>query len=171
MPTAVHELFTARLDDAILSQLKSLREGSGDTAAFARKVHSARSTTIYFPTDGEPSGTMSRHEPDASFRHIDAKYPGVIVEVAYSQKSAKLSRLAEAYLQDSNASVRVVVGLDIEHDKKRSQKATVSIWRSHMVDTTDGTELRVAQEVTDEVSYYYIHPVMFMFSLYADISR
>jgi hypothetical protein len=35
IPTAVHELFIARVEDAVLSQLKLIREGSDDTAAFA----------------------------------------------------------------------------------------------------------------------------------------
>ncbi|KAF2444025.1 hypothetical protein P171DRAFT_413724 [Karstenula rhodostoma CBS 690.94] len=149
MPSAVHELFTARVEDAILSQLKLIREESGEAASFARKVHSARSTAIYFPIDGAPSGTTSKHEPDASFWHTDAKYPGVILEVACLQKRKKLSRLAENYLLDSNASVRVVVGLDIEYGENISQKATVSVWRTHIVRTPNGNELRVVQEVKD----------------------
>jgi hypothetical protein len=160
MPTAVHELFTARVEDAIISELKLVREGSGVAAAFARKVHSARSATIYFPVDGAPSGTVSKHEPDASFWHTDAKYPGVILEVAYSQKRAKLSRLADDYLLDSNASVRVVVGFDIEYGEKRSRKATISVWRPHMGGTTSGNELRVTQKVIDVVRLAYTLPLL-----------
>jgi hypothetical protein len=147
MPTAVHELFIARVEDAIFSHLKSIREGSNDAAAFAQKVYPARSTEIYFPVDGAPPGTRSKHEPDASFWHTDARYPGVIIEVAYSQKKKRLSRLAEDYLLDSNASVQAVVGLDIEYGKKGSRRATVSVWRTYV----DGNELRVVQEVADEV--------------------
>jgi hypothetical protein len=43
-----------------------------------------------------------------------------------------LDRLAEDYLLDSDASVRVVVGLDIEYGKKGSLKATISVWRTHV---------------------------------------
>lgn len=38
MPTAVHEQFIAHVRDAILSRLKSIRERSDVTAAFAQKV-------------------------------------------------------------------------------------------------------------------------------------
>jgi len=86
MPTAIHELFIARVEDAIFSQLKSIRERSDDAADFAQKVYPARSTEIYFPVDNAPPGTRSKREPDTSFWHDDAKYPGVIIEVAYSQK-------------------------------------------------------------------------------------
>lgn len=150
MPTGVHELFIDGVEDAIRSQLKTIRKGSDRTALFAQKVRPARSTEIYFRVDNAPPGTKSKYEPDASFWHKDARYPGVIIEVAYSQKRKRLSRLAEDYLLDSNASVQVVVGLDIEYGKKGSRKATLSVWRTHVVSTADGDELRVVQEIVDE---------------------
>lgn len=151
MPTDVHELFLDRVEDAIRSQLKDIRSGSSKAAYFARKVRPARSSTICFPVENAISNANSKYEPDASFRHADAKYPGVIIEVAYSQKRTRLGRLAEDYLLDSNASVRVVVGLNIEYGEKRSRKATVSVWRTHIVRTVDGDELRVIQETMDAV--------------------
>jgi hypothetical protein len=150
MPTAVHELFIARVEDSVVSQLKSIRKGSDNAAAFAQKVDSARSTEIRFPVAGDSSGKRSKHEPDASFWHNDAQYPGVIVEVAYSQKKRRLRRLAEDYLLDSDASVQVVVGLDIEYGRKESREATLSVWRSQLHHTDGGVELRVVDEVADE---------------------
>jgi hypothetical protein len=151
IPTAVHELFIARIEDAIFSQLKSIRDGLGAAAAFAQKVYPARSTEIYFPVDNFPSSRKSKHEPDASFWHDDAQYPGVVIEVAYSQKRKRLDRLADDYLLDSDASIQVVVGLDIEYGREGSRQATFSVWRTHVVSSTDGNELRVAQEIADEV--------------------
>ena len=151
MPTGVHELFIDGVEDAIRSQLKVIRGGSNKAALFAQKVRPARSTEIYFPVDDAPPSTKSKHEPDASFWHDDAQYPGVIIEVAYSQKRKRLGRLAEEYLLDSDASVQVVIGLDIEYGKKGSRKATLSVWRTHMVHTGNGDELRVVQETADEV--------------------
>jgi len=149
MPTGVHELFIDGVEDAIRSQLKTIRNGSGRKAQFAQKVRPARSTEIHFATSA--SSSKSKYEPDASFWHDDAKYPGVIIEVAYSQKKTRLGRLAENYLLDSDASVRTVVGLDIEYGKKGSRKATLSIWRPRLFDTGDGSELRVVEEAADEV--------------------
>jgi len=151
MPTGVHELFIDGVEDAIRSQLKLIRNGSDRAALFAQKVRPARSTEVCFQVDDAPPGTTSKHEPDASFWHKDARFPGVIIEVAYSQKRKRLGRLAEDYLLDSNASVQVVVGLDIEYGKKGSRKATLSVWRTHVVNTADGNELRVVQEVVDDV--------------------
>lgn len=151
MPTGIHELFTDSVEDAIRSQLKVIRSGSDKAALFAQRVRPARSTEIYFPVDEAAPGTKSKHEPDSSFWHDDAEYPGVIIEVAYSQKRKKLNRLAEDYLLDSDASIKIVVGLDIEYGKKGSRKATLSVWRTEVVQTLDGEELRVSQEVADEV--------------------
>ncbi|KAF2268619.1 hypothetical protein CC78DRAFT_609331 [Lojkania enalia] len=81
---------------------------------------------------------------------ICARYPGVIIEVAYSQKRKNLERLAEDYLLDSNASVQVVIGLDIKHSRKGSRKATLLVWRTHVVCSADGNKLRVAQSVVHE---------------------
>jgi hypothetical protein len=154
MPTGVHELFIDGVEDAIRSQLKEIRSGLDPAASFARKVRAARSTKIYFPVDDVPYNVELKHEPDASFWHDDAQYPGVIIEVAYSQKRKRLARLAEDYLLDSDASVRGVVGLDIEYGKKESRKATLSVWRTKVFHTTAGDELRVIQEVADEVWLY-----------------
>lgn len=151
MPTGVHELFIDGVEDAIRSQLKEIRSGSDTAALFSQKVRAARSTDIYFPVDGVPHTVNSKHAPDASFWHDDAQYPGVIIEVAYSQKKKRLDRLAEDYLLDSDASVRVVVGLDIEYGKKGSRKATMSVWRTREFRTAAEVELRVVKEVADEV--------------------
>ena len=62
-----------------------------------------------------------------------------------------MGKLAEDYLLDSDASVRVVVGLDIEYGRKWSRKATLSVWRTRVFYTADRDELRVVQEVMDEV--------------------
>lgn len=97
-----------------------------------------------------PLSKNSKYEPDSSFWHDDAEYPGVIIEVSYSQKKV-VGRLAEGYLLDSDASVQVVVGLDIEYGKKGSRQATLSVWRTRVFHFDDGDELRVVQEIADEV--------------------
>jgi hypothetical protein len=151
MPTSVHELFIDGVEDTIRSQLKVIRSGSDRAALFAQKVRLAQSTKISFPVNGALSSTKSKYELDTSFWHNNAQYLGVIIEVAYSQKRKRLGRLADDYLLNSDANVRVVVGLDIEYGKKGSRKATLSVWRTHLAHTADGDELRVVQEIADKV--------------------
>ncbi|KAH8695787.1 hypothetical protein GQ44DRAFT_779736 [Phaeosphaeriaceae sp. PMI808] len=147
MPTPIHELFIDRVEDTIRDQLKAIRSGSDRAAIFAKKVQVARSTEIFLPSDSAPSITRSKHEPDTCFWHDNAIYPGIVIEISYSQKRKKLGRLAEDYLLGSHASVQVVVGLDIEYGKKDLRKATLSVWRTHVV---NGNEIRVVQEIADE---------------------
>ena len=80
------------------------------------KVRPARSTEVCISVENAPSSTKLKYEPDASFRHDDARYPGVIIEDAYSQKMKRLDLLAENYPMDSDTDVRVIVGLDIEYE-------------------------------------------------------
>ncbi|KAI9861212.1 MAG: hypothetical protein M1813_005385 [Trichoglossum hirsutum] len=150
MPTGIHGLLIASVDVSLSSQLEVICNGSDKAALFAQKVRLALSTVIYFPVDDAPPSTKSKHEPDASFWHDDAEYPGVIIEVSYSHKRKRLNRLAETYLLDSDASVQVVVGLDVEYGKKASREATLSVWRSRVFHTTDGDELGVVQEISDQ---------------------
>jgi hypothetical protein len=152
MPTGVHELFVDGVEDAIRIQLKAIRDGTDRAALFARKVRAARSTEIYFPLEDAAPNVKTKHEPDASFWHDDAQYPGVVIEVADSQKKKSLSRLAEDYLLDSDASIQVVVGLGIDYGNKGSRMATLSVWRTQVFHTGDGDKLRVVQEIADEVN-------------------
>jgi hypothetical protein len=161
MPTGVHELFIDGVEDAIRSQLKAIRSGSGNAARFAQKVRPARSTGIEFPVENALLGRKSKYEPDASFWHDDAQYPRVIIKVAYSQEKKRLGRLAEDHLLDSDANIRIVVGLDIKYGKKGSRKATLSVWRTDLFHTPNGDELRVVQEVADEVYYIVLNYVLY----------
>ena len=106
----------------------------------------------------------SRYEPDASFWHKDARYPGVIIEVAYSQKKKRLHRLADDYLLDSDANIRLVIGLDIAYGKGESRKATLTKWRTNLLHTPDGDELQTVPEIADEV-YYVVHYVVLLFDI------
>ena len=116
-----------------------------------RKCGQQDRTEVEFPVEGASSSKKSKYQPDTSFWHDNVKYPGVIIEVAYSQKRKRLHRLAENYLLDSDASVQAVVGLDIEYGMKGSHKAALSVWRTREFLTDDGHELRVIQKISDEV--------------------
>ena len=144
MPTGVHEFLIEGVEDDIRSQLKAIRNGSDRKARFAQKVQPTRSTEIRFAT------SSSRYYLDISFGHEDALYPGVVIKVAYSQKKKRLGRLAENYLLDSDANIRVVVSLNIAYGKE-SRKATLSVWRPQLCDTGSGYDLQAVEEAIDEV--------------------
>lgn len=137
MPTPLHDTFCAKLVDEISSQLKQFQEDR-EVATFAREVEHFATSRIFIPEDSEDGERRYiRREPDASFGHRRAHYPGVIIEVCYSQKRRQISRLADDYILNTDGSVNVVVCLDIDY--KGSKKATISVWRPEYV-TIDGVE-------------------------------
>ena len=126
-------------------QLETVARGHGPSAEFARCIECWSSSTITFE-----ESEYDKHDPDTQFGHSQAQYPGVIIEVSYSQKRKRLERLAEEYILGSNGDVRVVIGLDIEY--RGSKKGTVSMWRPQIVRNDAGEqELVCVQTVTDQV--------------------
>lgn len=79
-------------------------------------------------TPAEVDAAQATHTPDIPFRHEEDALPGTIIEVAYSQASKDLRRLAYAYLVHSNAAVQVVFGFDLKDGP--TGKATFLVWRS-----------------------------------------
>ncbi|RMD40715.1 hypothetical protein DV735_g4384, partial [Chaetothyriales sp. CBS 134920] len=116
MLTRTHELFRLAIEDEIQAQLETIRRSHLKiaTTAFAEKVRRHGSTTVYLP---DKEHLVSQHDPDVSFGHDDAHFPGVVIEVASSHKTKDLSSLADDYILDSNANIRAVVGFDIEYGK------------------------------------------------------
>jgi hypothetical protein len=145
MPGTLHETLESYITQEVLRQLGTIAQGDSPSAIFARSIETSASAEINF--DDTNYGT---HQPDASFQHFEAQYPGVILELSYSQKKKDLSRLANEYILGSDADIRVVIGIDVEY--KGSKGASISIWRPHIdVNDMGEKELFVAQTVTDQV--------------------
>jgi hypothetical protein len=94
MPTLVHEQFIVNIVEEIQGQLKSIE---GASAEFAKEISPGGSSSIKF-SDQE----YGKHDPDAQFEHSKAQYPGVVIEVSYSQKRKDLARLADDYILGSD---------------------------------------------------------------------
>lgn len=153
----MHEAFNARVVQEIEAQLRTVSYSAGPSAEFARQVEHDGSERLTFsiPMVEEEGVETFQHEPDAVFEHIDAQYPGVVIEVSFTQKRKDLARLADSYTLGSGGNIRVVVGLDIEYKtpgKDSSKRATMSLWRPKCnITETSETELMAEQTVTDLV--------------------
>jgi hypothetical protein len=135
MPTTTHEFFRSSVVLDIQGQLGRIAAGKDDVAEFARNVKYRGSPRLHFPKDevragnGDKQGMIAAeynaHEPDAAFKHLDAQWPCIVIEVSFSQKEKELNDLAEDYILGSDGNIRVVIGLNIEYSQ--SQKATFSV--------------------------------------------
>ena len=79
MPSVLHEDFKSSIVDDIVQQLRSIAKGNGRASEFARRIKHGGSATISF-SDSE----YRRHELDALFRHREAQFLGVIIEISYT---------------------------------------------------------------------------------------
>jgi hypothetical protein len=145
----LHERFISQVVEDIVAQLNKVGLETRERGRFARDIGHVGSSRISLLSSSSKPPTPSRREPDASFRHIDAEYPGVVIEVSYSQKRDDLPRLADDYLLGSDGSTRVLIGLDVEY--RGSRKATVSIWRPQYTLNGEQEEFRAVQTVQEEV--------------------
>jgi hypothetical protein len=112
MPTIIHESFIRRVDAAIQAQLDAFADDDGSVADFAGSIIPTDSLLLRFQeeeggggrgeekeaTDAKLRRPLSQHEPDISFKHKDAKWPSVLIEISCSQKRKDLPRLADTYI-------------------------------------------------------------------------
>lgn len=128
MPTPVHELFCAKLVREISYQLELVIESGSPESEFAMKINPFASSQIKLPEQTEDGGVeYIRREPDASFGHDEARFPGVVIEICYSQKYKDIRDIADDYILCTDGSINAVICLDIEY--RGSKKASLSIWR------------------------------------------
>lgn len=117
MPTTTHGLFRSTVVVEIQGQLSRIASGKDEAAEFARSVQYNGSPRLRFPVDegieediggeaaDEETKAMSKydsHEPDAVFKHRDAHWPGIVIEVSFSLKERMLKDLAEDYILGSD---------------------------------------------------------------------
>lgn len=150
MPSPVHDLFIRDVENNITRQLESIGRGHGEAARFAQAVQAMRSSRVYLEFDESNSKSpCTKRDPDASFKHRKAKFPGLVLEIAYSQKGLELWDLAEDYLLGSKGNIKVMVGLGIAYGA--SQKATFSTWRPQYVMNGIRNELRAVPTIQSQV--------------------
>ncbi|KAF7519532.1 hypothetical protein PCG10_009937 [Penicillium crustosum] len=151
MPSPLHDVFCAKIVEEISRQLKQFQGSEDPSATFANEVEHLATSRIMIPDeirDGKQS--YSKREPDASFKHRRARYPGVIIEVCYSQKSQRVSHLADEYILNTDGSVNAVIALDVDY--KGSKKATITVWRPEYT-TVDGIEELQATAVVEALPF------------------
>lgn len=133
MPLPAHEIVIRDIDAEIVTQLRAKT-----SPPQVKALQSLGSSTYNLPEDphrGRDDGYNS-HSPDASFGLADEQYPGVVLEVANTQKAKSLEQIADDYIVGSEGHVRVLVAVKFNY--ARSKKATLSVWKSVVAQNADG---------------------------------
>jgi hypothetical protein len=89
MPSLLQNQLVGSVTDNLGRQLWSIASKTGPATTFAQETKNTLSITIEFTGSAAP-----KHSPDGSFKHVEAKYPGVVIEISYIQKKKDLPLLA-----------------------------------------------------------------------------
>jgi hypothetical protein len=146
MPTPVHEAFSRLLAEHLRHELDSISRNNEKARSFASNIRSVGSSRILLREGIDTrDSAWPRRQPDEQFQHKDATYPGVVIEVSYSQDGKALRRLAQEYILYSNGDIKLVLGIDINE----TAECTVSTWRPRYIQAADEDidELVVFQEL------------------------
>jgi len=147
MPSDLHESFVESIGHEVTTQLAQAGKGDDEAAEFARKISNVGSGTLNLrefdsdsdmPNEPSRSTKVMRKEPDKQYQHCAATYPGVIIEVEYSEKFEITERYARQYIRYSKGDIKAVIGVSLGYRKK---EASISVWRPKFTfyedDTTD----------------------------------
>ncbi|KAH0830069.1 hypothetical protein FOPE_10517 [Fonsecaea pedrosoi] len=142
--TRVHAAFAPAVVRDILNGLARLEHPPLD--GFGGNVLNTASAKLALTVEGS---TFEKC-PDGSLLYLGARFPGVVMEVAHSQRAEDLPRLAEDYILGSGGRVRCVVGFKLPYPA--GNEATLSVWIPKLTDLSDGRKsLDVKQLVKEEV--------------------
>ena len=149
----MHEILISLVQASIERQLDKFRTSDiAELALYTNNILNGGSTNIRLK-DG------SRHQPDLQFVNELSRFPGLIVEVAYSQSvrenGKSLSRLAEKYVLQSSGDIKLVIGVTIKRDPDQkhplSFKGNISLWKSSIVQDSGRLFLERQTIINDEL--------------------
>jgi hypothetical protein len=147
MPTVLHDTFIRKIVKEIERRLSSLASRDPQLCPYIEKIDEVAGRLEFPNTTKNGHQALIKHDPDAMFTHEDAGWPGVVIEVSYSQKRKALRDLADDYILESDGGIGLVIGLDIEY--KGSREATVSTWRLKQTINEQGEEQYSASPVIE----------------------
>lgn len=143
-----HEVFLRNSEYDLRRQLDQISSQDGiasTTAEFARGLIPRGSTAIYYPSPFSTTKKDIQRSPDGAWAYRTVRNPSCIIEIANSQSTKNLAKLAEEYIWGTSAVVRTVVGFDFDHRTKKG--ATLSIWRPKL--NKEGALTGITSEVVE----------------------
>lgn len=139
-PTPFHASIISKLVAEIESLLVVISQANTAAGAFTGLLRADVSPALYLigseDDDGPP---FSRRHPDAAFWHVNARWPGVVIEITngdkYAGKRRSMFMIAKDCILKTDGEIRVVVSLAIDSE---SSIGSISTWRAVTVHTADG---------------------------------
>jgi hypothetical protein len=155
MPSVCHDGMAGRINTSITDWLKDVRDGRSEidgipcsdarTISIAADVEAALGGEVNFPK------YSSEYHPDLSFRFRGPIFPGLVIEVAWSQAESDLQRKARRYIEYSNGDIRTVIGVSLNDIYGGRGTAIFSVWRAEF-DISSG-KARVMNSDQDQVCF------------------
>lgn len=148
--SVLHEALLGKIHNNILLQVGKLR-GSPikPVAEFAAGIEFNESAKLTI--DG------GYFQPDIQLVHDGAHFPGLIIEIAYSQNGKDLARHAKSYLLGSQGNVHQVIAIEIESPNNDSPKSLlegrVTVWKSYRKWVDNDFYLATQIVIDHEVTY------------------
>ena len=106
-------------------------------------IMSLRTSAIHF------NGLKIFRQPDQQFCDKETWYPGIVIEVAYSQSFKKLRRKASDLILNSDGKIQLMIGLDIKSQKSKS--FNISAWRPEFFQLENQDALRMKTIIDQDI--------------------
>ena len=165
MSSFVHDTMAAEIGGELLSDIKQIKRWTDPSkkgvVAIAERLIATGSSKITIPLRNRRN---DKKAPDASFQHRDCQFPGLVIEVAWSQRRLDLPDLANRYILGSNGEIRTVIGVNLNDIYKAQIKgakatptyapATFSVWQAERDDPAS-QRVTVRTSVQDQVLPLY----------------
>lgn len=142
MVTPIHEIVTRMISDSIKEQLVTIKKTSNEpTKQLIQKIREVCSASIKLYWS---RGTL---QPDSQFRVKGCYYPGVVIEMAYSQSFRSLRAKARNLIVGSDGNIQIVIGLEAENGGAYK----ISAWRPDFIQSEDGNTVRLGTVIEQDI--------------------
>lgn len=159
MPSYLHDTVARRIGKAIDLELGSIRNKSSveDIINILDDLGPTSTSKLTLPA---VDGHVDKKEPDEAWRYQHCKFPGVVMEVAWSQRKLELEDLVKRYITGSKGEIRTVIGWNLNDIYKGranmelktslpTASATFSVWQAKLDDDTSEATIDHITSVLD----------------------
>ncbi|KAI1464804.1 uncharacterized protein F4812DRAFT_462130 [Daldinia caldariorum] len=148
MNSKLHEHVSRKIHRRLANWIDELkRDNTNPDGILSKAYYETGSARICFKR------TPHGKSPDESIQFDGCEYPGLLIEISWSQKVKELPKRAKEFITKTKGGVRTVICIDVndtyeKRRKKMAGEAKLSVWRANW---TSDNKLRVEMSVNNEV--------------------